>query len=306
MATWIVLFLIPVISGAVPLPYQLIPIAVGVVVFYTNYLWLTPYYYMKGRVVLCWGINFLLLVGIGFIMHSFIGSGVGFVFYLAVLIIISISMRLGSSWQQSEEARFKAEAARADAELSNLRYQTNPHFLLNTLNNIYALITFDTKGAQEAIQQLSAMLRHMLYDNQEQEVQLESEVEFLQSYISLMKIRQSESVDVTLNAELANEGIRIVPLILIPLVENAFKHGIGLAKPSFIHITLKADSSHIDFDIKNSNVPKGDNDQSGHGIGLTQVQKRLELAYSGNYTWEHGLTDDASVYNSHIIINLHN
>ena len=306
LATWIVLFLIPVTISPIPFPYQLLPVGAVVALFYMNFFWLTPYHYMKGRILFCWGVNLLMVLGIGWLMHRILGVRVGYLVYLSVAVIISISMRLGSIWQQSEEARLKAEATRADAELRDLRYQTNPHFLLNTLNNIYALMTFDTKRAQDAIQQLSAMLRHVLYDNHEKEIKMEDEIEFLQSYISLMKIRQSGEVDVTFDVEQADKSVRIVPLILIPLVENAFKHGIGHAQPSFIHITLKADNSHIDFDIKNSVVPNGDNGQKGHGIGLTQVQKRLELAYPGNYTWQHGLTDDASVYDSHIIINLHN
>jgi sensor histidine kinase YesM len=228
--------------------------------------------------------------------------GRGYVFNLAVAVMIAVSMRLGMIWQEAEEARLAAEAAKADAELSNLRYQTNPHFLLNTLNNIYALTAFDTRRAQEAIQQLSGMLRHILYDNQEKEVQMKDEVNFLQNYVNLMKIRQPGSVDITFDTQHVYQQAKIVPLLLIPLIENAFKHGVSPTQPSFIHIRLEADKSSIDFLIENSNHPKLANDQSGHGIGLAQVQRRLDLAYAGHYRWSHGLKDDGAVYFSHINI----
>jgi sensor histidine kinase YesM len=244
----------------------------------------------------------VLVVSIAAVLHFWLGMGRGYVFNLAVAVMIAISMRLGSLWQESEEARLAAEAAKADAELSNLRYQTNPHFLLNTLNNIYALTAFDTRRAQEAIQQLSGMLRHILYDNQEKEVEMKDEVNFLQNYVNLMKIRLPGTVDVTFDTQHVYPRAKIVPLILIPLIENAFKHGVSPTQPSFIHTTLKADESCIDFLIENSNHPKLANDQSGHGIGLELVQRRLDLAYPGHYQWDHGPRKDGTVYYSHIII----
>ena len=235
-------------------------------------------------------------------MHHWVGTNNGYVFNLAVTVIIAISTRIAKHWQESEAARLKAEQAQVTAELSNLRYQTNPHFLLNTLNNIYALTAFDSHRAQEAIQELSAMLRHMLYDNLEQFVSIESEIDFLQNYVKLMKLRLPDSVDVKFDFSLDKSEVTIAPLLLIPLVENAFKHGISMNKPSFVHISLEADSQHIDFLIENSNYQKNDDDHSGHGIGLTQVQRRLELAYPGHYTWHYGPADAGKIYQSHITI----
>ena len=146
------------------------------------------------------------------------------------------------------------------------------------------------------------MLRHILYDNQEKEVQMKDEVNFLQNYVNLMKIRQPGSVDITFDTQHVYPQAKIVPLLLIPLIENAFKHGVSPTQPSFIHIRLEADKNSIDFLIENSNHPKLANDQSGHGIGLAQVQRRLDLAYAGHYRWSHGLKDDGAVYFSHITI----
>lgn len=302
IATWCVLFLLPMTFRRIEYPLSLIPTVAVICIFYLNYLWLTPRFYMQGHKVFCWVFNAVLVVVLALLMNRWVGVGRGYFFNLTVSVIIAISMRLGSLWQESEEARLTAEAARADAELRNLRYQMNPHFLLNTLNNIYALTAFDTRRAQEAIQQLSAMLRHMLYDNMENEVQMEDEIKFIESYIKLMKIRLPQSVEVSFDANQAQKDVKIAPLVLIPLVENAFKHGISPVRESFINISLKADKEHIDFQIENSNHPKTANDESGHGIGLTQVQKRLEMIYPGHFRWDYGPSADRTVYRSHLLI----
>ena len=301
IATWCVLFLLPMTIRWQDYPNTLIPTAAVIMVFYLNYF-LTPRYYLKGHKAAFWYGNILLIGILAFIMNRWFGTRLGYVFNLSVAVMVSITSQIAKQWHQAEEARLKAEKARANAELSNLRYQTNPHFLLNTLNNIYALTAFDSHRAQEAIQELSAMLRHLLYDNLEEFVSIESEVDFLQNYVKLMKMRVPESVDITFETSLGQGEAKIAPLLLMPLVENAFKHGISMNKPSFVHISLEADSQHIDFLIENSNYQKNDDDHSGHGIGLTQVQRRLELAYPGRYTWHYGPADASKIYQSHITI----
>ena len=304
LATWIVLFLLPMTFEELRFPLILIPTAGIIAIFYANYLWLTPNYYMKGRKAVCWIGNTIIIVVLSLALYFWLDVGLFYYFNLAVAAMIANAMRMAIYWQEAEEARLTAEAAKTTAELNNLRYQTNPHFLLNTLNNIYALTTFDVPRAQEAIQQLSGMLRQMLYDNTEKDVLLEDEVKFLENYISLMRIRLIDNVDVTFDKEVKEAGLRIAPLILIPLIENGFKHGISTTKPSFIHIKLTADKERITFLIENSNYPKNDNDQSGHGIGLVQVQKRLDLTYPGKYQWNYGPSADGTVYRSEISITL--
>lgn len=301
VATWSVLFLLPMTFGPHNFPTILLPTAPVVAIFYLNYTWMASLY-MDGHKASVWMIDMFLVFAFAFTMHHWVGTNNGYVFNLAVTVIIAISTRIAKHWQESEAARLKAEQAQVTAELSNLRYQTNPHFLLNTLNNIYALTAFDSHRAQEAIQELSAMLRHMLYDNLEQFVSIESEINFLQNYVKLMKLRLPDSVDVKFDISLDKSEVTIAPLLLIPLVENAFKHGVSMNKPSFVHIRLVADSHHIDFLIENTNYQKSKDDHSGHGIGLTQVQRRLELAYPGHYTWHYGPADASNIYQSHITI----
>ena len=303
VASWAVLFLLPLTFtfGRLQFPVRLLPTIGVIVVFYIHYFCVARFY-MKGHKALCWVASGVIVAIIGFAMNHWLGVGRGYFFNLAVATMIATSMRIAMHWQQSEEDRLKAEKARADAELASLRFQTNPHFLLNTLNNIYALTTFDTQQAQKAIQELSAMMRHILYDNQEPEVSLESEVDFLKNYIELMKIRYVNAIDVTFGTALETDNIKIAPLILTPLVENAFKHGVSPDKPSFIHLTLKAGGGQIEFRIENSNHHRDAADHGGHGVGMEQVHCRLEMAYRGNYTWQYGLSDDKTSYYSHIII----
>ena len=197
-------------------------------------------------------------------------------------IIVAVTTRMSKQYRQSEQALQIAEYDRKETELKNLRNQINPHFLLNTLNNIYALIQFDQGKAQETVQELSKLLRHMLYDNQQQLVFLDSEVDFMRNYISLMKIRLPESVDLQVNNTVPSpNNLRIAPLIFISLIENAFKHGIRTSEKSFIHLSMDYDKNtdKLHFRIENSNFPKDEEDRSGSGIGLEQVQKRLDLVY---------------------------
>ena len=189
------------------------------------------------------------------------------------------------------------------AELINLRQQVNPHFLLNTLNNIYALTAFDTEKAQKAIIDLSKMLRHILYDYQQPYVSLKEEVEFLNNYIELMMIRLPDNVDIKRECNLPEPcNIQVAPMIFISLLENAFKHGISPSHKNFIHILLDANDERIVFAIENSHHPKTKEERSGHGIGLKQVERRLELAYPGKYQWKKKYDSKMNIYSSKIII----
>jgi two-component sensor histidine kinase len=301
------------------------------VMFYANYLWLTPRYFVSGKHRYFLIINTLFIVGFVVFLHywgeytrlAFQPNAImprwpdaldEFFFYVRDLVNLTVfatagtCIALASRWfwaddarKLAETARVKAETAQVTAELSNLRSQINPHFLLNTLNNIYALTAFDTPKAQQAIQELSKMLRHILYDYQQPKVALSDEVEFLQNYVNLMRIRLSDSVDVKFQTFIANPQLEVAPMVFISLVENAFKHGVSPSEPSFIHIQIESADNQIVCDIQNSNHPKTANDHSGHGIGLVQVQRRLELTYPDHYQWEHGPTDDG-IYRSRIVI----
>lgn len=209
------------------------------------------------------------------------------------------ALQLMGRLQRSEEALKEAENARIKAELTNLKSQINPHFLLNTLNNIYALTVIDPERAQKTIKELSLLLRYVLYDNHTERVKLSREVEFLRNYIELMRIRLSAQVK--LNVEYAveeNTSVEIAPLIFISLIENAFKHGVDAERESFIDIRIESceASGEITLSITNSNNAKSESDKSGRGIGLDQVRRRLELQYRNSYTWD--VDEDKKLYRS--------
>ena len=292
------------------------------IVFYLNYVVPAPKLFVRGKHRYDLLINILLLTTLGTILHFWMvyvnsiyvpnsnipDDAIGTISYiarnslnLAIFAGGATALALARRWVTTDQKLKEVEAERATAELRNLRSQINPHFLLNTLNNIYALTAFDTPKAQQAIQELSKMLRHILYDYQQPKVALSDEVEFLQNYVNLMRIRLSDSVDVKFQTFIANPQLEVAPMVFISLVENAFKHGVSPSEPSFIHIQIESADNQIVCDIQNSNHPKTANDHSGHGIGLQQVQRRLDLSYPDHYQWEHGPTDDG-IYRSRIVI----
>ena len=297
-------------------------------VFYLNYLWIVPRYMLKKK---DWKmfllINVLVLVAgqlavdlwhviINNFMPELNNSGlrpgkhfsrVPRYFYGSLVnilfIALAVAVRMYQRWQHIEEARKEAEAARAEAELSNLRNQLNPHFLLNTLNNIYALIAFDQDKAQTAVGELSKLLRHVLYENQQDFVPLCKEADFMHNYIELMKIRVTDNVKIEENINVQpNDSTPVAPLIFISLLENAFKHGISPQGTGEIKISLSQTDGEITCEISNTHYPKRENDKSGSGIGLEQVSRRLELMYPDRYTWQKGVINDGQEYFSKITI----
>ena len=330
VALWAFLFLSPLtywrgtgIKFVQYLMYCMQPLML-MIVFYANYLFLAPKLFVAGKHRYDLLINLVMITTFGIALHYWTDYandlyGVHARFDDAINDVTNIlrdclnfaifaggstALALARKWVNADQKLRESEAARTKAELYNLRSQINPHFLLNTLNNIYALTAINQERAQDAIQQLSKMLRHMLYDNQESSVAVNDELQFLENYISLMKIRLSANVDVKFTHNVEVPGVRIAPLIFISLVENAFKHGISPTDHSFVHIDISATDHDINCRIENSNHPKSNQDRSGHGIGLNQVQRRLDLAYPNRYTWVKGTNEDGSIYTSAIHIDL--
>ena len=217
---------------------------------------------------------------------------------------LSVAIRMSREWSKAEAARREAEKSRTEAELSNLRNQLSPHFLLNTLNNIYALIAFDANRAQEAVQELGQLLRHVLYNNQQTFVPLRQEAEFITHYVELMRIRLPKEVHLSFKIEILPEKeTMIAPFIFISLIENAFKHGVSTTLDSFISIKLSEDTyGVVKCEILNSNHPKNNLDKSGSGIGLEQVSRRLKLLHPHHHEWLQGTDESGKVYHSILTI----
>lgn len=197
-------------------------------------------------------------------------------------------IRASRRQRELEEAQRKS----TEAELVWLKNQLNPHFLFNSLNNISSLTQIDPDQAQEAIAQLSDLLRYALYESQKPLVPLAGEVEFMQNYIAMMKLRCSEKTEVNEDFQVGTGHEQIAPLLFVSFIENAFKHGTSSNHASRISVRLHASDGKIVFDCRNTNFPKGESDHSGSGIGLENTRRRLDLYYPGKYVWEQKIENE--------------
>ena len=207
--------------------------------------------------------------------------------YMAI-ICVAIAVKMTSIWYKEENKRKEMEKAATEAELTALKSQVNPHFLFNTLNNIYSLIQIEQVKAQEAVHDLSGMLRYVLYDSEKPTVTLASETAFLNDYVKLMGMRCPKDVtlDVSLDGKYSDRPV--APLLFIPLVENAFKHGVSATEPSSVRIDLKEDGDYVSCLVENTFFPKDESDRSGSGIGIKNLTRRLDMLYPGKYSFEYG------------------
>ena len=196
------------------------------------------------------------------------------------------------------------EAESIQAKYTALQSQLNPHFLFNTLNNIYSLIAISPERAQSAVLELSKLLRYVLYENTQPYVPMEKELEFNHNYIELMRLRLARHVQVDVNIPTGLcRGYKIAPLLFITLIENAFKHGTSASIRSFVKINMSEPSPGvIECDIENSSFPKNETDKSGSGIGLKNLSRQLELLYAGKYNLH--AESDSHIYRSMLTIDL--
>lgn len=201
---------------------------------------------------------------------------------LAILLIgFDAGLKISMRWAKLEQEKVKLQAENAENQLAILKNQVSPHFFMNTLNNIHALVDIDTDEAKKAVIKLSNLMRHLLYDSEEKMTPIKKEIEFIESYIELMRLRFSEKVkiDVEIPSTIPNKFI--APLLFTSLLENAFKHGISYHSDSFIKLVVSFNDENLNFAIENSNHPK--KDEAASGIGLENTKKRLDLIYKNKY-----------------------
>lgn len=289
--------------------------------FYLNYFWNAPFNYVRNQYARTRIVNICLILIMAAFLHLWMmhhkdllyphlvmTSNKQIMFFVKDIYNLTLSTTLGCAivmsrnWVMNENRRKEVEVVRREAELKSLKYQLQPHFLLNTLNNIYALTSFDQHKAQTAIKQFSELLQHQLYNNQEEFVDIRKETDFIHNYINLMRLRLPGNVKVIENTDIAEPGeLYVSPMIFITLVENAFKHGVSANEECFIRVNLHADKEKIEFEVENSYHPKDTKDKSGHGIGLAMLQQKLDIIYPQKYKWEKGLSPNRN-YTSKITI----
>jgi sensor histidine kinase YesM len=293
------------------------------VVYFANFYLLGPYLFFKRRYWLFVLINLVLVLGLNYqfflvYLHRdsipnmpamdanmWVGFFGGFLLFLVlnfVIVAVAIGIRHFIRTRQIRQQLKEEKAKNTEAELAWLKNQINPHFLFNTLNNISSLVQIDADKAQDAIAQLSDLLRYAMYETNKNTVPLQGEIEFMRNYVELMKLRCNDKTIVNCQLSTDNNQLTIAPLLFISLIENAFKHGVSSNRDSRIDITLTTDEHQLTFVCENTNFPKNDTDRSGSGIGLENTRRRLDLIYKDRYMWEQTLEDN--IYKVKITIQL--
>lgn len=202
---------------------------------------------------------------------------------LAILLVgFDAGLQISMRWANLEQEKVNLQKEGVENQLAILKNQVSPHFFMNTLNNIHALVDIDSEEAKKAIIKLSKLMRHLLYDSDEEKIPIKKEIQFIESYIELMKLRFSNKVKINVNIPSEIPDKTIPPLLFTSLLENAFKHGISYSKNSFINVELKFSENQLNFKIENSN--HAIKNESNQGIGLENTKKRLNLIYKNNYS----------------------
>lgn len=273
---------------------------VSFIIFMLNYWWLVPVLYFRRKRLLFFLMNLFLYLLI-LLLFCLVWSNtteedsvniimMASAFFINLMFIIgasALALALRNSLRNRilREQIMEEKRRHTEDELIWLKNQLNPHFLFNTLNNISALVNIDADMAQDCISRLSDLLRYAMYETSKQFVPLFKEAEFMKDYISLMQLRCNDKTTVNVEFDLESNNVKIAPLLLISLIENAFKHGVSSNLHSEISIFLKERAELLTFECINTNHAKGSSDNSGSGIGLVNTERRLELLYPGRFKW---------------------
>jgi sensor histidine kinase YesM len=231
-------------------------------------------------------------------------------YFLVTFIIVSLStvFKIITDWLRQLRERQELETQTMQSELRFLKSQINPHFLFNTLNNLYALTLKKSDQAPEIVLKLSEMMRYMLYECNEKQVPLSKEVAYIRNYLDLERLRQGKNIDINFQVEGYITDQKIAPLMFIPFLENSFKHGLSnhISK-GFVNITLTVDGSDVHFFIENSkpdSPPKRDPSRPSGGIGLVNIHRRLKLLYDNHYDLD--IEDSPNSYAVNLMLNIEN
>ena len=222
-------------------------------------------------------------------------------FIIFILLYYILLIVLALSWFIKQVISFfRLKNEREKTELLHLKSQVNPHFFFNTLNNLYGLVGTDAKKAQELILKLSDLMRYSIYEGEKEVVSLKTEVDYLKNYITLHKMRYHKEIDVKFEVEIQDD-YKVMPLLFIILLENAFKHGVeNLSKDAYAYFKINARDNKILFETENNfdvEQPKGDN-----GIGLKNLKRRLELVYPKKHTLTSATSDN--IYKAQLTLQL--
>ena len=286
------------------------------IIFYVGYLWLVPRYFIQNKQLT----YILILIAFIVVTHyvatyidrTFLsdpiadakfreamkmlngkdqgpknGAVFGFLSHLVTSLLLSgfaIGLGVMEKLKQNEKKQKELEKEKLNSELAFLKNQVSPHFFFNTLNNIYSLIGIDGPTAQDSVLKLSKLMRYLLYESEHGETLMSHEIDFMNNYIDLMKLRLSPKVELVIDFPDNFSDFTVPPLLFVPFVENAFKHGVSHRDHSFIHIRMTIENDQINFVSENSIGRSSQSDDLQHsGIGLENVRKRLHLLFPDNH-----------------------
>jgi sensor histidine kinase YesM len=322
---WIILFFGPILfmkiesgnKSIVDIGHLIIPIIEFLSIFYLNYLILIDrFVFRQKRYGLFILLNLIIILVFRFdniILHFFQNDFAEHsrlkkdrntndhltvdifknILLLLLPLILSLMLKSLENFFTLQTEKREIENKSLQSELQNLKYQLQPHFFFNSLNNIYSLIELSPTRAQEAIHGLSKLMRYLLYDTGKERIKLSQEIIFLEKYIELMELRQTDKTRISFDFPLIlTKDYDISPLLFISIVENAFKHGISPMHTSKMEFLLKVKENNIEFIASNNNYPKDQSDKSGSGLGLENLKKRLELIYPRRHELMYGVSDN--------------
>ncbi len=232
-------------------------------------------------------------------MYVFVTHFIAGVYTTTYLIIMD--------WLQQQREKKELENQTLQSELRFLRSQINPHFLFNTLNSLYALTLKKSDHAPEIVLKLSEMMRYMLYDCNEKVVNLDKEITYMQNYLELEKLRHGDKVDIKIDILGDTEKDKIAPLLLIPFLENAFKHGVkDTATPGFVHMKIHVQEGLLEMNVENSRLPSIPiiSEKKSGGIGLINVKRRMDILYPDNHALD--IIETPNTYKIELQLNLNN
>lgn len=317
MLVW-VLLIIPPLFGGTYLLKQGISIYLTTVfvknflvlmIVYTNYLFLIPKFFRTKRYVAYSALSIILIaiavLGTGAMdFRNYVKAGmdvtiedmyVESVFYMFNMCSYTLTSFLLFSLREKQEQKDKLDQVQLEklgTEIKYLRAQINPHFLFNTLNNLYGLALQKSEKTPEIILKLSKIMDYMLYESNDVKVYLKNDVDNVRNYIDIERIRQGNNAEIVFNVEGEIGNQTVVPLMLLPLVENAFKHGVNtIIQGAYMHVMITVKGDDLEMDVRN-NFKKLADDTQRNGIGLMNLERRLELFYPNSHTMKGESTGD--------------
>lgn len=313
LLVWALLFSLPyLLSSGQPqnrfnvLFHAWIPLLLSAFLFYLNYLVLIERFFFRDKVVLYFFLNVVAMILVIFTIQEikelyshFLtfptppqgGPPKRFFIYRDIIssiipIIFAFGFKLSEQWFKSETERKAIENNRLQAELQQLKYQLQPHFFFNSLNNIYFMVDSEPNKAKQTIHTLSKLIRYFFNEADNNRVPLETELAFMTQYIEIMKLRFSDKTKVDYHFPEVSPQVMVPPLLFISLIENAFKHGVSASQESEIRFEMDFTNDVIHFKSSNPNYAKTGNDMSGSGIGLNNLKKQLNLLFPDKHTFE--------------------